>query len=126
MGEGSLNRLTITLEPISDAAIDRLLEFLMSTTEGGAKNSVGGLLEALLESGGREPDARRHQLRRILASGSASCGTSGAPAAAACRPPPRSAPRGCQDTRTGSRFGVISCHGFSNSTGSLASTAMSA
>ncbi|NDZ66251.1 AAA family ATPase [Streptomyces cyaneofuscatus] len=87
-GEGSLNRLTITLEPISDAAIDRLLEFLMSTTEGGAKNSVGGLLEALLESGGREPDARRHQLRRILASGSASLryercsGGGGLPAAA--------------------------------------------
>ncbi|WP_332328161.1 BTAD domain-containing putative transcriptional regulator [Streptomyces sp. WMMC940] len=71
-GSGIRHGLTLTLEPISDAAIDRLLEFLMSATAGGLNNSAGGLLEALLEGAGDDPAARRAQLRRILASGSAS------------------------------------------------------
>ncbi|EFL33823.1 SARP family pathway specific regulatory protein [Streptomyces viridochromogenes DSM 40736] len=71
-GSGIRHGLTLTLEPISDAAIDRLLEFLMSATAGGLNTSAGGLLEALLEGAGDDPAARRVQLRRILASGSAS------------------------------------------------------
>ncbi|MFE6623890.1 BTAD domain-containing putative transcriptional regulator [Streptomyces sp. NPDC057740] len=71
-GSGIRHGLTLTLEPISDAAIDRLLEFLMSTTASGLNTSAGGLLEALLEGAGDDPAARRAQLRRILASGSAS------------------------------------------------------
>ncbi|TQE15104.1 transcriptional regulator [Streptomyces ipomoeae] len=71
-GGGIRHSLTLTLEPISDAAIDRLLEFLTSTAAGGLNTSAGGLLEALLEGAGDEPAARRGQLRRILASGSAS------------------------------------------------------
>ncbi|MFG2552112.1 BTAD domain-containing putative transcriptional regulator [Streptomyces sp. NPDC048581] len=71
-GSGIRHGLTLTLEPISDAAIDRLLVFLMSTTAGGLNTSAGGLLEALLEGAGDDPAARRAQLRRILASGSAS------------------------------------------------------
>ncbi|GAQ62813.1 transcriptional regulatory protein EmbR [Streptomyces scabiei] len=71
-GGGIRHGLTLTLEPISDAAIDRLLEFLMSTTAGGLNTSAGGLLEALLEGAGADPVARRTQLRRVLASGSAS------------------------------------------------------
>lgn len=71
-GSGIRHGLTLTLEPISDAAIDRLLEFLMSTTAGGPNTAAGGLLQALLEGAGDDPAARRAQLRRILASGSAS------------------------------------------------------
>ncbi|HSX97127.1 MAG TPA: AAA family ATPase, partial [Streptomyces sp.] len=71
-GSGIRHGLTLTLEPISDAAIDRLLEFLMSTTAGGLTTSAGGLLGALLEGAGDDPAARRSQVRRILASGSAS------------------------------------------------------
>ncbi|MGD9486151.1 BTAD domain-containing putative transcriptional regulator [Streptomyces sp. TRM70308] len=95
-GCGCAHGLTLTLEPISDAAIDRLLEFLTSTTENGVKNSDSGVLGALLESVGKERDARRHNLRRILASGSASLrydrctGVSGWQAAApdSCTPLP--------------------------------------
>jgi DNA-binding SARP family transcriptional activator len=70
-GGGVRHGLTMTLEPISDAAIDRLLEFLLSRTDGGTKDSAGAQLEAMLRCVGEEPDVRRGNLRRILASGSA-------------------------------------------------------
>ncbi|WP_307792508.1 AAA family ATPase [Streptomyces verrucosisporus] len=95
-GAGIRHGLTLTLEPISDAAIDRLLEFLVSTTAGGPNTSSGGLLKALLEGADDDPVARRAQLRHILASGSASlrderCGA-GSPQTAAPDPClPRSA-----------------------------------
>ncbi|MET9633241.1 BTAD domain-containing putative transcriptional regulator [Lentzea sp. NPDC006480] len=69
-GGGTPHGLALTLGPISDAAIDRLLEFLVSTSDSGVADS-GELLGALLADIGAEPDVRRSQLRRILASGSA-------------------------------------------------------
>ncbi|MFD3543684.1 AAA family ATPase, partial [Streptomyces sp. NPDC058662] len=71
-GAGSRHALTLTLEPISDAAVDRLLEFLTSTTDSVLKSSAGGLLRAMLDGAGAQQAVRRGQLRRILASGSAS------------------------------------------------------
>ncbi|MGW5847212.1 BTAD domain-containing putative transcriptional regulator [Streptomyces sp. NPDC055254] len=71
-GAGNRHALTLTLEPISDAAVDRLLEFLTSTTDSVLKNSAGGLLRAMVDGAGAQPAVRRGQLRRILASGSAS------------------------------------------------------
>ncbi|GAB1823176.1 BTAD domain-containing putative transcriptional regulator [Herbidospora sp. RD11066] len=58
--------LTMNLEPISDIAIDRLLEFLQSTGNGGAKGSAASLLAGV----GDDSAARRTHMRRILASGS--------------------------------------------------------
>ncbi|WP_309112034.1 BTAD domain-containing putative transcriptional regulator [Saccharothrix sp.] len=59
--------LTMNLEPISDTAIDRLLEFLRSTRDSGIK----GPAESLLVDLGDDSDARRRHVRRVLASGSA-------------------------------------------------------
>ncbi|MEU4407080.1 BTAD domain-containing putative transcriptional regulator [Streptosporangium sp. NPDC023963] len=58
--------LTMNLEPISDIAIDRLLELLQSTRNSGAKGSAGSLLAGV----GDDSDARRTHMRRVLASGS--------------------------------------------------------
>lgn len=58
--------LTMNLEPISDIAIDRMLEFLRSPRNGGAKGSAGSLLAGI----GGDLAARRTHVRRVLASGS--------------------------------------------------------
>jgi DNA-binding SARP family transcriptional activator len=58
--------LTMNLEPLSDLAVDRLLEFLQSPRNGGAKGSPGSLLTGI----GDDSDARRRHVRRVLASGS--------------------------------------------------------
>ncbi|HWO64524.1 MAG TPA: BTAD domain-containing putative transcriptional regulator [Umezawaea sp.] len=58
--------LTMSLEPISDIAIDRLLEFLRSPRNSGARGSAGGLLAGISD----DSEARRTYLRRVLASGS--------------------------------------------------------
>lgn len=60
--------LTMNLEPISDIAIDRMLEFLHSTGDSGVKGSAGNLFAC----SGDDSDARRKHMRRVLASGSSS------------------------------------------------------
>jgi DNA-binding SARP family transcriptional activator/class 3 adenylate cyclase len=68
---GGLRRCaTITLEPISDTAIDRLLEFLLSTMDSELKDLASGLFGATLANIGEEPDVRRSYVRKLLASGS--------------------------------------------------------
>ena len=57
--------LMMNLEPISDTAIDRLLEFLRSTRDSGVKGPARSLLADTDDS-----DARRRHVRRVLASGS--------------------------------------------------------
>ncbi|WP_218009438.1 BTAD domain-containing putative transcriptional regulator [Herbidospora cretacea] len=60
--------LTMNLEPISDTAVDRLLEFLQSTGTSEVKGSAGSLLAGF----GDDVAARRTRMRRVLASGSSS------------------------------------------------------
>ncbi|MGM1065701.1 BTAD domain-containing putative transcriptional regulator [Saccharothrix sp. Mg75] len=59
--------LVMNLEPISDNAIDRLLEFLRSTRDSGVRGPAGSMLADV----GDDSDARRRHVRRVLASGSA-------------------------------------------------------
>lgn len=61
---------TITLDPISDTAIDRLLEFMLSTMDSELKDSASGFFGAMLANTGEEPNVRRRYVRKILASGS--------------------------------------------------------
>lgn len=61
--------LTMNLEPISDTAIDRLLDFLGSTKDSVIKRVAGSLLACV---GDDDPDARRRQVRRVLTAGSSS------------------------------------------------------
>ncbi|MCE6999017.1 AAA family ATPase [Saccharothrix sp. S26] len=58
--------MMMNLEPISDTAIDRLLEFLRSTRDSGVRGPAGSLLAERSE----DSDARRRHVRRVLASGS--------------------------------------------------------
>jgi DNA-binding SARP family transcriptional activator len=60
--------LTMNLEPISDIAIDRMLEFLHSTGDSGVKGSAGSMLACI----GDDSDAGRRHVRRVMASGSSS------------------------------------------------------
>lgn len=69
-GGGLRHCATITLDPISDTAIDRLLEFLLSTMDSELKDSASGLFGATLADIGEEPDVRRSYVRKLLASGS--------------------------------------------------------
>lgn len=68
-GGGLRHCATITLDPISDTAIDRLLEFLLSTMDSELKDSASGLFGAMLANIGEEPDVRRSHVRKLLASG---------------------------------------------------------
>lgn len=54
---------TITLGPISDTAIDRLLESMLSTVDSELKDSAGGFFGAMLANVGKEPNVRRSYVR---------------------------------------------------------------
>lgn len=68
-GGGLRYGATITLNPLSDTAIDRLLDFLLSTMGSELRDLASGLFGALLTNIGDEPDARRSYVRKFLASG---------------------------------------------------------
>lgn len=57
--------MTMNLEPISDTAIDRLVDLLRTTRDSGVRN----LARILLADTGDDSDARRRHVRRVLASG---------------------------------------------------------
>ncbi len=65
-GAGQRHASTMSLDPLSDAAIDRLLEFMLAARTG---EGPGGELFAGIGEG---PDDRRRYMRKLLASGSPS------------------------------------------------------
>ncbi|ALO12799.1 SARP family pathway specific regulatory protein [Streptomyces venezuelae] len=57
-GSGSRQATTLTLEPLSDAAEQRLQELLSAATPGDAQETTGGTVGAITAGGGRSPGGR--------------------------------------------------------------------
>ncbi|MFB7610914.1 BTAD domain-containing putative transcriptional regulator [Streptomyces gardneri] len=57
-GSGSRQATTLTLEPLSDAAEQRLQELLSAATSGDAQETTGGTVGAITAGGGRSPGGR--------------------------------------------------------------------
>lgn len=65
-GGGKRQATTLTLDPLSDAAIDRLLDVVMSTMDSELKESADRFLGALPPDIRQEPDVRRSYVRMLL------------------------------------------------------------
>ncbi|WP_213002328.1 BTAD domain-containing putative transcriptional regulator [Winogradskya consettensis] len=70
-GGGQRHSASITLDPLSDAAIDRLLDFLELSADIDAQSPSTSGFRTLLDSLGDGPAARRRSMRRALTAPSA-------------------------------------------------------
>lgn len=88
-GGGKRHVTTITLEALSDAAVDELIDFMLSPARSEQKGSTGWFHKRLYATAGDRPDERREYVRSLLsmsapgrfftANHSPRCVTSGGP-----------------------------------------------